>query len=97
MATEAEAGREDRTRAAGRSFTTARWRNSEWMDEPAGSAEPGEETNRDHQQEEGGRSKSPLERVEINDQKQDRAFRREEEPRSQQREEVQRGGKKERQ
>lgn len=83
MATEAEAGREDRTRAAGGSFTTACWRNSEWMDEPAGSAEPGKEPNRDHQQEEGGRSKSPLERVEINDQKQDQAFRREEEPRSQ--------------
>lgn len=83
MATEADGGREDRTRTAGGSITTTCWRKSEWMDEPAGSAEPGKETNRDHQQEGGGRSKSPLERVEINDQKQDRGFRREEEARSQ--------------
>ena len=48
------------------------------MDEPAGSAEPGKEPGRNHQQEGGGRSKSPLDRVEINDQKQDQ-----EEPRSQ--------------
>lgn len=44
MATEADGGREDRTRTAGGSITTTCWRKSKWMDEPAGSAEPGKET-----------------------------------------------------
>lgn len=50
---------------------------SKWMDEPAESAEPGKET-RQRPVGRGREEQGPLDRVEINDQKQDQ-----EEPRSQ--------------